>query len=103
MTADSDAFGQRLQKDNHTLKRVLTDPHLFSGIGNAYSDEILHQARLSPLTLTQRLTPDQIQRLNPATRQTLTHWITTLRTQASGRFPENVTAFREGMAVHGRY
>lgn len=103
LDAPLEAFSAALLSDNHTLKRALTDPHLFSGIGNAYSDEILHQARLSPLTLTQRLTPDQIQRLYQATRQTLTHWITTLRTQASGRFPENVTAFREGMAVHGRY
>ncbi len=103
LDASLEAFSAALLSDNHTLKRALTDPHLFSGIGNAYADEILHQAGLSPLTLTQRLTPDQIQRLYDATRQTLTHWIAALRTQASGRFPENVTAFRDGMAVHGRY
>lgn len=103
LDASLEAFSAALLSDNHTLKRALTDPHLFSGIGNSYSDEILHQAGLSPLTLTQKLTPDQIQRLYHATRNTLTHWITALRTEASGRFPENVTAFREGMAVHGRY
>ena len=103
LEASLEAFSAALVSDNHTLKRALTDPHLFSGIGNAYSDEILHQAGLSPLALTQRLTPDQIQRLYHATRETLTGWIAVLRTEASGRFPEDVTAFREGMAVHGRY
>jgi formamidopyrimidine-DNA glycosylase len=85
------------------LKRALTDPHIFSGIGNAYSDEILHQAQLSPVALTQRLDPEQITRLYEATRATLTRWQEKLRQQAGGKFPEKVTAFREGMAVHGRY
>jgi formamidopyrimidine-DNA glycosylase len=96
-------FAERLTGANHTLKRALTDPRLFSGIGNAYSDEILHLARLSPVALTQRLSPDEIARLHRATRETLAFWIELLRRQAAGNFPENVTAFRPEMAVHGRF
>jgi formamidopyrimidine-DNA glycosylase len=96
-------FRAALTRESHTLKRALTDPHLFDGIGNAYSDEILHAARLSPLRLTAQLTPEEIERLHRATRQTLDHWIERLRVEAGDRFPEKVTAFREGMAVHGRY
>jgi len=96
-------FGRVLTAANHTLKRVLTDPRMFSGIGNAYSDEILHRARLSPVALTQRLKPEEIARLFEATRATLIEWIVRLREESAGRFPEGVTAFREEMAVHGRY
>jgi len=103
LSAGVAAFGAQLTSENHTLKRALTDPHLFSGIGNAYSDEILHRARLSPVTLTQKLKPEEIERLQDATRQTLIEWTAKLREQAGGKFPEKVTAFREGMAVHGRY
>jgi formamidopyrimidine-DNA glycosylase len=103
MTASREAFGQALQCENHTLKRALTDPRLFSGIGNAYSDEILHRARLSPVALTSRLSSEEIARLHDATKQTLEEWIIRLRAEADGKFPEKVTAFREGMAVHGRY
>ncbi len=103
LDASLEAFAATLTSSNHTLKRALTDPRLFSGIGNAYSDEILHRARLSPVTLTQRLTADQIRNLYDATQQTLQHWITRLRTETGDGFPEKVTAFREGMAVHGRY
>jgi formamidopyrimidine-DNA glycosylase len=85
------------------LKRALTDPRLFSGIGNAYSDEILHRAQLSPVALTQKLTCDEIDRLFDATRATLDEWVARLRAENGGGFPEKVTAFREGMAVHGRY
>jgi formamidopyrimidine-DNA glycosylase len=99
----SDQFAAALTRENHTLKRVLTDPRAFSGIGNAYSDEILHRARLSPVALTSRLTPEEIQRLHQAVRQTLTGWTERLKAEAAGAFPEKVTAFREGMAVHGRY
>jgi formamidopyrimidine-DNA glycosylase len=88
---------------NHTLKRALTDPRLFSGIGNAYSDEILFEAQLSPIALTQKLTSAEIERLFTSTRATLTNWVERLRTEAGGGFPEKVTAFRPGMAVHGRY
>jgi formamidopyrimidine-DNA glycosylase len=98
-----DSFAAILQSANHTLKRSLTDPRLFSGIGNAYSDEILFEARLSPVTLTQKLTPDQIDRLFAATRAELTKWVERLRADSHGKFPEKVTAFRDGMAVHGRY
>ncbi|HUK22398.1 MAG TPA: DNA-formamidopyrimidine glycosylase family protein [Gemmatimonadales bacterium] len=98
-----DTFAAALRAENHTLKRVLTDPVVFSGIGNAYSDEILHAARLSPFALTQTLTDDEIARLHRATEGTLRHWVERLRGESEGRFPENVTAFREGMAVHGRY
>jgi formamidopyrimidine-DNA glycosylase len=98
-----DQFAQALVAENHTLKRALTDPTSISGIGNAYSDEILHHARLSPVALTQRLAPAELARLHQSTRATLLHWIERLRAQAAGGFPEGVTAFREGMAVHGRY
>ena len=100
---DSKAFAAALQFGNHTLKRALTDPHLFSGIGNAYSDEILFAAQLSPVKLTQRLTSDELERLYIATRTTLTEWVERLRKETGAGFPERVTAFREGMAVHGRY
>jgi formamidopyrimidine-DNA glycosylase len=103
LAADLAQFSAVLTSSNHTLKRSLTDPHLFSGIGNAYSDEILHHAQLSPLTLTQRMTPDEIRRLHDSVRHTLTLWTQRLRTDADEKFPEKVTAFREGMAVHGRY
>jgi formamidopyrimidine-DNA glycosylase len=96
-------FRAALTRESHTLKRALTDPHLFDGIGNAYSDEILHAARLSPLRLTAQLTPEETERLHRATRQTLDHWIERLQVDAGDRFPEKVSAFREGMAVHGRY
>ena len=96
-------FAAVLQSENHTLKRALTDPRLFSGIGNAYSDEILHRAGLSPVTLTQKLAADVIARLYHATRESLLEWTGRLRQQSRGAFPEKVTAFREGMAVHGRY
>lgn len=98
-----EAFTARLLSENHTLKRALTDPRLFSGIGNAYSDEILHRAGLSPVALTQKLPPEQIARLHQATRDTLLYWIERMRAEYTGKFPEKVTAFREGMAVHGRY
>ncbi|MGA9980508.1 MAG: DNA-formamidopyrimidine glycosylase family protein [Candidatus Sulfotelmatobacter sp.] len=101
--ADLDSFRAALSAENHTLKRALTDPRLLSGIGNAYSDEILHAAQLSPLTLTQKLTPQEWERLYAATRQTLQLWIDRLRAEAQSAFPEKVTAFRKKMAVHGRY
>jgi formamidopyrimidine-DNA glycosylase len=103
MAASREAFGKALKCENHTLKRALTDPRLFSGIGNAYSDEILHRARLSPVALTSRLSSEEIAQLHDATKQTLEEWIIRLRAEAGGKFPEKVTAFREGMAVHGRY
>jgi formamidopyrimidine-DNA glycosylase len=103
LEASLDGFSAALTSANHTLKRALTDPRLFSGIGNAYSDEILHRARLSPVALTQRLEPEEIRRLYDATKVTLTDWTERLRALAGGGFPEKVTAFREGMAVHGRY
>jgi formamidopyrimidine-DNA glycosylase len=96
-------FRQALLRGNHTLKRALTDPHAFSGIGNAYSDEILHAARLSPVRLTRQLTEAEITRLYKATRLTLSQWTDRLRQEAAACFPEKVTAFRPGMAVHGRY
>ena len=96
-------FAGRLTFESHTLKRALTDPHLMSGIGNAYSDEILHAAQLSPATLTTRLSGDEIRRLYETTRTTLLDWTRRLRNEAGGGFPEKVTAFRKGMAVHGRY
>ena len=96
-------FAERLTSENHTLKRSLTDPTLFSGIGNAYSDEILHRAHLSPLRLTSKLTSDEITRLFSATRETLIEWTDRLREQAGENFPTNVTAFHEEMAVHGRF
>jgi formamidopyrimidine-DNA glycosylase len=96
-------FSAQLKKENHTLKRALADPHLFAGIGNAYSDEILHRARLSPVALTKQLKEEEVSRLHDATKTTLQNWITTLRTEAKGKFPEKVTAFRESMAVHGLF
>ncbi len=103
MTADEETFRAALAKENHTLKRALTDPRVLSGIGNAYSDEILHAARLSPLALTQKLKPDEWKRLYAATQGTLKMWIERLRREARDTFPEKVTAFRKDMAVHGRY
>jgi formamidopyrimidine-DNA glycosylase len=97
------AFRAALRRENHTLKRALTDPRLFSGIGNAYSDEVLHRARLSPLTWTNRLADDETARLFDATRATLREWVERLRAEAGDGFPERVTAFRDGMAVHGRF
>jgi len=101
--ADLDSFRAALTAENHTLKRALTDPRLLSGIGNAYSDEILHAAQLSPVTLTNKLKPEEWKRLFEATRQTLTLWIDRLRAEAERKFPEKVTAFHREMAVHGRY
>ena len=103
LECDLASFSAALTLANHTLKRALTDPRLFGGIGNAYSDEILHRAQLSPVALTQRLSGEQIERLYAATRETLMDWTERLRAEARGGFPEKVTAFREGMAVHGRY
>jgi formamidopyrimidine-DNA glycosylase len=103
LDATLDEFRHAATRENHTLKRALTDPHIFSGIGNAYSDEILHAARLSPLKLTRSLTPDEMQRLHLATQATLRLWIERLRAHANGAFPEKVTAFRDEMAVHGRF
>jgi formamidopyrimidine-DNA glycosylase len=100
---DQAAFAKRLTSENHTLKRALADPRLFSGIGNAYSDEILHRARLSPLQLTSRLQGEEIDRLYSAVRDVLSEWTDRLRREAGRDFPDKVTAFREGMAVHGRY
>jgi len=102
-SSNLDSFRAALTAENHTLKRALTDPRLLSGIGNAYSDEILHEAQLSPLTLTQKLKPEEWERLHAATRHTLELWIGRLRAEATAAFPEKVTAFRKGMAVHGRY
>jgi formamidopyrimidine-DNA glycosylase len=96
-------FRETLTRENHTLKRSLTDPRLFSGIGNAYSDEILHRARLSPMKLTSRLSEEEIARLHEATQSTLTEWIERLQTETGSDFPAKVTAFRLEMAVHGRY
>jgi formamidopyrimidine-DNA glycosylase len=101
--ASLEEFCRTLARDNHTLKRALTDPHLFSGVGNAYSDEILHAARLSPLKLTHSLTAAEARRLYAATRATLTEWIGRLRAKAGSGFPDKVTAFRPEMAVHGRF
>ena len=103
MTSDAGAFAAALQKESHTLKRALTDPHLFSGIGNAYSDEILHRARLSPFKLTRQLTREDIAVLHAATIATLAEWTARLQDEAGDTFPEKVTAFHEGMAVHGRF
>ena len=101
--ADLDTFARRLTLENHTLKRALTDPRIFSGIGNAYSDEILHRARLSPLALSNKLSKAEIVRLHAATREVLAEWTMRLRAEADGDFPEKVTAFRAEMAVHGRF
>jgi formamidopyrimidine-DNA glycosylase len=103
LEAAFEQFDAALRRGNHTLKRALTDPHLFSGIGNAYSDEILHAARLSPLKKTQQLSQEESRRLHQAVRQTLASWTDILRAEAGEHFPQKVTAFREGMAVHGRY
>jgi len=103
LDASLDQFAAALTRENHTLKRSLTDPHLFSGIGNAYSDEILWQAQLSPMQLTQKLKPEEIAQLYEAVRGTLTQWVSQLRTEAGDTFPEKVTAFRKEMAVHGKY
>src|SRR5437867_1025077 len=103
LEASLEEFRAALARENHTLKRSLTDPRLFSGIGNAYSDEILHRARLSPLQLTSRLDDGEIERLHRATKETLTEWTERLRRETGDAFPEKVTAFREGMAVHGRF
>jgi len=102
-SADLAAFAQRLKSENHTLKRALTNPHLFAGIGNAYSDEILHRAKLSPIAMTSKLTDAEIGQLFEATKATLALWTDRVRAEAAGAMPEKVTAFREGMAVHGRY
>jgi formamidopyrimidine-DNA glycosylase len=103
ITSDLESFRVALSAENHTLKRALTDPRLVSGIGNAYSDEILHAAQLSPIALTHKLSPVEWQRLFIAARQTLKHWVERLQAEAGTRFPEKVTAFHKGMAVHGRY
>jgi formamidopyrimidine-DNA glycosylase len=103
LDASAEAFSTALTRERHTLKRALTDPHLFSGIGNAYSDEILHAARLSPLQLTTNLDRAEIERLRGAVRTVLSEWTARLRAETGDGFPEKVTAFREGMAVHGRF
>ena len=103
LDADFVQFAATLRRENHTLKRAQTDPHLFSGIGNAYSDEILHAAKLSPLRMTAAATDEEIERLYHATRDVLADWVSRLQHEAAGGFPEKVTAFRAGMAVHGRY
>jgi len=103
LEAPYDEFQRRLRAENHTLKRSLTDPQTFSGIGNAYSDEILHRARLSPIVLTQKLDEPSVRRLYDAIREVLPEWIERLRTEAGAQFPEDVTAFRPEMAVHGRF
>ena len=103
LETDLDHFAEVLTSANHTLKRALTDPRLFSGIGNAYSDEVLFEARLSPLALTQKLAREEIERLYVAVKTTLTRWVDELRAETGDGFPEKVTAFRENMAVHGRY
>ena len=103
LNIDLATFVEALRRDNHTLKRALTDPHLFSGIGNAYSDEILHAARLSPFKQTAALTSEEAAHLFDATRSVLSSWIDRLQSETGSDFPEKVTAFREGMAVHGRY
>jgi formamidopyrimidine-DNA glycosylase len=103
LESDAASFRAVLRRENHTLKRALTDPHILSGIGNAYSDEILHAARLSPFALTSSLSDADLDRLYAATRATLELWVERLRREAGDGFPEKVTAFREGMAVHGRY
>jgi len=103
LAASFETFRAALTRGNHTLKRALTDPAALSGIGNSYSDEILHRARLSPLQLTSRLSDEEVRRLHAATREILTEWTDRLRREVGDGFPEKVTAFREGMAVHGRY
>ena len=103
LAATLEQFQSALTRESHTLKRALTDPHLLDGIGNAYSDEILHAARLSPLRLTGQITPEESERLFHAVRHTLSSWMARLRAETGEAFPENVTAFRDGMAVHGRF
>lgn len=103
LEADLDAFRAALTSESHTLKRALTDPHLLSGIGNSYSDEILHRAKLSPFQLTRNLTPQETETLFRACREVLTGWIERLQAETGDKFPEKVTALHEGMAVHGRY
>ncbi|MGD8817389.1 MAG: DNA-formamidopyrimidine glycosylase family protein, partial [Acidobacteriota bacterium] len=103
LDASPEQFAERLRSRNHTLKRSLTSPRLFSGIGNAFSDEILHAARLSPLTWTSRLSEEEVERLYAATVETLRHWTEALRAEVGDGFPDKVTAFKPGMAVHGRY
>jgi len=103
LTSTAAQFGEALTRENHTLKRALTDPHLLSGIGNAYSDEILHAARMSPMLLTNKLTPEQIESLHAHTIATLIKWRDALIAETGEKFPEKVTAFRDGMAAHGRY
>jgi len=103
LDASIDSFREALTRENHTLKRALTDPHVFSGIGNAYSDEILHRARLSPIRMTQRITDSEIETLFGAVRDSLTQWVDRLRKERGAGFPEKVTAFRPDMAVHGKY
>jgi formamidopyrimidine-DNA glycosylase len=103
LASDAAAFGERLRSQSHTLKRALTDPRLFDGIGNWLSDEILHAAKLSPFQLTGKLDDAEVARLHRATQQTVLDWIERLRAEAGGKFPEKVSAFKEGMAVHGRY
>lgn len=103
LTATLEEFSQALTRERHTLKRTLTDPHTFSGIGNAYSDEILHRARLSPVQMSTNLAAEEVARLYQATRETLEEWIARLRAEAGDRFPEKVTTFRPEMAVHGRF
>ena len=103
LTSTVKDFGEALTRENHTLKRALTDPHLLSGVGNAYSDEILHAAKLSPMLLTSKLTPEQIESLHAHTIGILTKWRDDLIAESGDKFPEKVTAFRDGMAAHGRY
>jgi formamidopyrimidine-DNA glycosylase len=103
LDCSTEEFGAALRAENHTLKRSLTDPHIFSGIGNAYSDEILHRAQLSPIAMTQKLSDEDIARLHAATRDSLIEWTERLRKQCAGEFPEKVTAFHPEMAVHGKY
>ena len=103
LDATREQFAAALVRESHTVKRALTDPHLFSGIGNAYSDEILHAARMSPFKQTRTLSDDEVRRLYEAAQATLRRWIARLQEEAAGGFPERVTAFRDGMAVHGRY
>jgi formamidopyrimidine-DNA glycosylase len=103
LCCDLASFATRISAENHTLKRTLTDPRILSGIGNAYSDEILHRARLSPVRLSQKLSADEIERLWRASRDTLVAWTERLRSETGDAFPEKVTAFRDGMAVHGRF
>ena len=103
MSSTLEAFSSALTRENHTMKRFLTDPRVFSGIGNAYSDEILHRAKLSPIAHSQKLPPDEIARLHAATKEVMAEWVERLRDEAGGKFPEGVTAFRNEMAVHGKF